>query len=89
MESEWSLIARSPLDSMAETPPPGDKNMLLQAMGIRAEHPSIPEYIVRITYSHRYAIGNEELNFIITFIVIDIIKDTIQQTLYLFSILQE
>ncbi len=50
-------------DHQAEKNPPGDKYMLLQAMGILAEHPSIPDYIVRITYSHRYAIGNEDLNF--------------------------
>lgn len=41
----------------------GDEHMLLETMGVFAKHPKIPNNIVRIAYSYRYAIGNEDPEF--------------------------
>lgn len=50
-------------DHQAVKIPLGDKFMLLEAMGLLAVHPSIPDYIVRISYSHRYSIGHGDPKF--------------------------
>ena len=50
-------------DHQPEKKPPDDEYMLLQALGVVAVHPHIPDFIVGITYSHRYATGNEDPGF--------------------------
>jgi len=43
--------------------PAGDDYMLIETMGYFAVHPYIPNYLIRISYSHRYAIGNKDPEF--------------------------
>lgn len=50
-------------DSQPKEMPAGDTYMLLETMGLFAVHPNIPNYMVRVAYSYRYAKGHEDPQF--------------------------
>ncbi len=50
-------------DSQPKKLPVGDDYMLLETMGFFAVHPNIPNYMVRVAYSYRYAKGHEDPQF--------------------------